>query len=129
MPTGRSGAATDVPFAGCWGSLASSTSPETTRIAPPTPNKPATTPPAKPISATSTHVIVLSSLDEVRSPATAARGLDAEHVAGREEHRIRRPLRRPPAPRPPRPRAPPAPPPPSPSGDAPRALPAPPRRH
>src|SRR2546422_1004870 len=119
MPTGRSSAASDVPFAVCWGSLASSTSPGTTRIAPPTPNKPATTPPTKPISATSTHVIVLSSLQEVRSPATAARGLDAEHVAGREVladlWRQRRPVQqraaRPPAPPPPPPpRARPAPP-------------------
>src|SRR3989454_2008045 len=102
VPTGRSSAASDVPFAVCWGSLATSTSPGTTRIAPPTPNKPATTPPTKPISATSTHVIVLSSLEGVRSPATAARGLDAEHVAGREVRADLRRYRRPVQQRPPR---------------------------
>src|SRR2546427_898105 len=96
MPTGRSRAASDVPFAVSWSNPVSSTSPGTITIAPPTPNNPETTPPAKPISATSTQVIALSSLEDVRSPATAARGLDAQHIAGLEARadlgRQRRPV-------------------------------------
>src|SRR2546425_2210465 len=84
IPTGRSRAASDVPFAVSWSNPASSMSPGMTTIAPPTPNNPETTPATKPISATSAQVIALSSLEGVRSPATAARSLDAEHVAGLE---------------------------------------------
>src|SRR5712691_1573423 len=95
MPTGRSRAASDVPFAVSWSNPVSSMSPGMITIAPPTPNNPETTPPTKPISATSTQVIALSSLEEVRSPATAARGLDAEHIAGVEARADLRRQRRP----------------------------------
>src|SRR2546425_691868 len=70
-------------------------SPGMTTIAPPTPNNPETTPAAKPTSATNIQVIALSSLEEVRSPAPAARGLDAEHVAGLEARADLRRQRRP----------------------------------
>src|SRR5205807_9264116 len=56
-PTGSSSAASDVPLAVCWGSLATSTSPGMITIAPPTPNKPDTTPATRPITPTSSHVI------------------------------------------------------------------------
>src|SRR5207253_5934464 len=84
IPTGRSRAGSDVPFAVSLSNPASRMGPGMTTIAPPTPNNPETTPATKPISATSTQVIALSSLEGVRSPATAARSLDAEHVAGLE---------------------------------------------
>src|SRR3989442_5350665 len=95
MPTGRSRAASDVPFAVSWSNPVSSTSPGTITVAPPSPNNPETTPPTKPISATSTQVIALSPLEEVRSPATAARGLDAQHIAGLQARADLRRQRRP----------------------------------
>src|SRR5205823_2020586 len=55
-PTGSSSAASDVPLAVCWGSLATSTSPGMITIAPPTPNRPDTTPATRPITPTSSHV-------------------------------------------------------------------------
>src|SRR3989440_9001614 len=67
-PTGRSSAASDVPFAVCWGSLATSTSPGMITIAPPTPNRPDTTPATRPISATSAHVIARLLVQVVSPP-------------------------------------------------------------
>src|SRR3989440_12824987 len=107
-PTGRSSAASDVPFAVCWGSLATSTSPGMITIAPPTPNRPDTTPATRPISATSAHVIARL-LVQVVSPPPPHPPPPAPPS---------RPHPRPPAPRPPL--APPAPP--SPAARPPRRL-------